>query len=161
MNTRPLQFFTIMFVALSMSMAFCHLLEMPVRLQYDPGLWSSVTNVAGTYRFFGPPVGAILEGGAWVLAVIWAIVARKQSRAVFYLALLGALCMVLTQVAWWSFVFPVNKLMVTWTPDSLPENFAALRNQWEYTHAARAVLQITGLGLIVSSALLNSYSNVR
>jgi hypothetical protein len=43
---------------------------------------------------------------------------------------------------------------VIWTPEVLPSNFADLRNQWEYTHAARAVLQIIGLGAIVASVLV-------
>lgn len=156
MGLKILQFFTILFVALSMSMAVCHLLEMPVRLGYAPALWSRVTNIEGTYRLFGPPVGAVLEGGAWILAVVLAFLSRMKRRAVFYLVLLGVLCMVLTQVAWWTFVFPVNNQMVDWTPTSLPADFAALRNQWEYTHAARAVLQIIGLGAIVWSVLIES-----
>lgn len=107
----------------------------------------------GTYRFFGPPVGAVLEGGAWISAVVLAVLSRKQRRAVSYLALFGAACMVMAQVAWWSCVFPVNAQMETWRPDALPSNFAALRQQWEYTHAGRALLQVLGLGAIVGSVL--------
>jgi hypothetical protein len=43
--------------------------------------------------------------------------------------------------------------MVNWTPESLPANFEELRDQWEYTHAARAILQIFGLGALVLSVL--------
>jgi cytochrome bd-type quinol oxidase subunit 2 len=153
MKVKVLQFFTLMLVALSMGMALCHLLEMPVRLGYEPELWSRVTNVEVIYRLFGSPLGAALEGGAWVTAVAWAVLARKRSRAVFRLALAGAACMVLAQVAWWTFVFPVNQEMAGWAPGALPADFAELRSQWEYTHAARAVLQIASLGLIVASVL--------
>jgi hypothetical protein len=51
-------FVTLMLTALSMGMAFCHLMEMLPRLKYAPALWSWVTNIEGTYRLFGPPVGA-------------------------------------------------------------------------------------------------------
>lgn len=86
--------------------------------------------------------------------MVLALLSRKKQRPVFYLVLLGAACMILTQVAWWTFVLPVNNEMVIWTPEVLPSNFADLRNQWEYTHAARAVLQIIGLGAIVASVLV-------
>jgi len=43
--------------------------------------------------------------------------------------------------------------MVNWTPESLPANFEELRDQWEYTYAARAILQIFGLGALVLSVL--------
>src|SRR5215212_1687848 len=125
-----------MLTALSVGMALCHLMEMPARRNYAPALWSRVTNVEGTYRLFGPPVGAAIEGGALSTAVVLSIFVRKR-RPAFALTRAGAACMAAAQVAWWLFVFPVNSKMVNWTPESLPENFTELRIQWEYTHAAR------------------------
>ena len=112
-----------MLTALSLGMAFGHLMEMPARRNYTPALWSRVTNIEGTYRLFGPPVGASIEGGALITAVVLSIFVRKRSR------------------------------MVNWTPESLPANFTELRDQWEHTHAARAILQIVGLGSLVLSVL--------
>lgn len=146
---------TLMLVSLSTGMAFCHLLEMPARLDYDWALWIRVTVLEGTYANFGPPVGATLEGGAWIMAVVFAYLMRKKPTA-FRFASLGAACIVAAQVAWWVFVFPVNNQMVDWTTDVIPDDFAALRNQWEYAHAARAVLQITGLGSLLLSLLHES-----
>jgi hypothetical protein len=114
-----------------------------------------VTNIEGTYRIFGPPVGASIEGGALIKAVVLSILVRKR-RPASGLTLVGAACMVAAQVAWWLFVFPVNSQMVNWTPESLPANFTELRDQWEYTHAARAILQIFGLGSLVLSVLAES-----
>ena len=138
--------------ALSVGMALGHLMEMPARRNYAPALWSRVTNIEGTYRLFGPPVGASIEGGALSTAVVLSIFVRKR-RPAFALTLFGAACMAAAQVAWWLFVFPVNSQMVNWTPESLPANFTELRDQWEYTHGARAILQIVGLGSLVLSVL--------
>jgi hypothetical protein len=146
------RFVTLMLTAFSMGMAFCHLMEMPARLNYAPALWSRVTNIEGTYRLFGPSVGASIEGGASITAVILSILVRKR-RPAFVLTQVGAACMAAAQVAWWLFIFPVNSRMVDWAPESLPENFKELRDQWEYTHAARAILQIVGLGSLVLSSL--------
>lgn len=150
---RVLRFLTILFVALSTGMAFCHLLEMPARLDYEPALWSLVTNVEGTYRWFGSPVGAAIESGAWMSAVALAVWSRRRGRAAFVLASISAGAMIAAQVAWWSFVFPVNQQMLTWTPESLPSNFDELRLQWESTHACRAILQIGALSTATLSSL--------
>lgn len=147
------RFVTIMFVALSMGMALCHLLEMPMRLGYDAGLWAHVTKVENTYRYFGPPLGAIIEAGAWISAVALAALSRHAPSGIFVPALLGAVCMVAAQLLWWTLVAPVNARMVGWTTEALPLDFDALRKQWEYAHAVRAVLQIGALGLIVAAAL--------
>jgi hypothetical protein len=146
------RFVTLMLTALSVGMALCHLMERPARRNYAPALWSRVTNVEGTYRLFGPPVGASIEGGALIAAVALSIFVRKR-RPAFTLTLFGAACMAAVQVAWWLFVFPVNSQMVNWTPGSLPANFTELRDKWERTHAARAILQIVGLGSLVLSVL--------
>jgi hypothetical protein len=127
-------------------------MKMPPRRNYNPALWSRVTNIEGTYRFFGPPVGAAIEGGALITVVVLSIFVRKR-RPAFALTRVGAVCMAAAQVAWWLFVFPVNSRMVNWTPESLPENFTKLRDQWEYTHATRAILQIVGLGSLILSVL--------
>lgn len=154
-NLKAAQFVSVMLVALSMSLAVCHLFEMPVRLEYSPALWITVTNVAETYRFFGPPIGAALEGGAWLSAVVLAVVSRKHGPAVFRLAALGAALAVAAQIVWWSFVFPVNTQMAGWVPDAVPAGFADLRAQWEVAHAVRALLQIGTLAALVASALLH------
>jgi Domain of unknown function (DUF1772) len=146
------RFVTLMLTALSVGMALCHLMELPARRNYAPALWSRVTNVEGTYRLFGPPVGASIEGGALITAVVLSIFVRKR-RPAFTLMLFGAACMAAAQVAWWLFVFPVNSQMVHWTPESLPADFTKLRDQWEHTHAARAILQMVGLGSLVLSVL--------
>ncbi len=152
------RFITLMLTALSVGMALGHLMEMPARRDYAPALWSRVTNIEGTYRLFGPPVGAAIEGGALIAAVVLSIFVRKR-RPAFALTLFGAACMAAAQVAWWLFVFPVNSRMVNWTPESLPADFTKLRDQWEYTHAARAILQIVGLGALVLSALAETPTN--
>lgn len=146
------RFVTLMLTALSLGMAFGHLMEMPARRNYTPALWSRVTNIEGTYRLFGPPVGASIEGGALITAVVLSIFVRKR-RPAFTPTLVGAAFTAAAQVAWWLFVFPVNSRMVNWTPESLPANFTELRDQWEHTHAARAILQIVGLGSLVLSVL--------
>ncbi|WP_461054419.1 hypothetical protein [Spirosoma arcticum] len=42
------------------------------------------------------------------------------------------------------------------TPETLPIDWTSLRNQWEYTHAARAYLHIVALGALVISILVET-----
>jgi hypothetical protein len=142
-----------MFTALSMGMAFGgHLLQLPARMSYDAPLWRSTQSM---YRLFGPPIGAIVEGGAWLTSVVLAVFVRKR-RPAFRWTVGGAACFVLAQVLWWLFVFPVNNHMKNWTPDTMPADWMRWRAQWEFTHAVRAILQITGLGALLYSVLVET-----
>jgi hypothetical protein len=48
-----------------------------------------------------------------------------------------------TQVLFWSFTFPVNRVTENWT--LLPDNWAQLRARWEYSHAASATLELVAV----------------
>jgi hypothetical protein len=140
---------TVMFVSLSMSMAFCHLLQLLPRMSYDAELWRATQSM---YRMFGPPVGSIIEIGALVLAAILTYLVR-QRRPAFSWTLVCAVCLFAAQAAWWLLINPVNNVMIHWTMDSIPADWARYREQWEYTHAARAILQIAALGALTISLL--------
>jgi hypothetical protein len=66
-------------------------------------------------------------------------------------AMLSLLCVVGTQVIFWSFTFPVNQETQNWTV--LPSNWAHLRAQWEYSHAAGAGLNLIAYVALVIAAL--------
>jgi len=76
---------------------------------------------------------------------------RNQPK-VFALTLVAFLCIVGTQVVFWTFTFPANQQTSNWTV--LPENWMALRTQWEYSHAASAFLNL--IALIALIALIGS-----
>ena len=48
-----LRLFTLLLAALSLGLSFCHLMEMPVRLRWEPELWMQTTNFGGLYFLFG------------------------------------------------------------------------------------------------------------
>jgi hypothetical protein len=64
----------------------------------------------------------------------------------------------MAHVIWWIFINPVNAEVSTWVPDAIPADWMRYRSQWEYTHAARAVLQIMGLSALVISVLAETPS---
>ena len=145
-----------MLTALSLGPALSHLLELPAKMIYDGALWLTVSKTL--YATFGT-VGAAFEVGAVVATVVLAILVRLR-RPAFGWTILAAACVILTHAAFWIWLAPVNATIAALTLETLPADWMALRNQWEYTHAARAALQIVALGALTLSILVETPANV-
>ncbi len=143
---------TIMLTALSLGPALGHLLELPAKMIYDSALWLTVSKTL--YATFGT-VGAAFEVGAVITTLGLAILVR-QRRPAFEWTILAAVCVALTHAAFWIWLAPVNATIAVLTPETLPADWMGLRDQWEYTHAARAVLQIIALGALAISILVET-----
>ncbi len=157
MHVRALRLLTIMLTALSMGVALCHLLEMPAKLTYDPALWLTLLHTLYPPAF--GTIGGAAEVGAVVATIVLAVVVRRR-RPAFDWTLAGALCLLAAHAAFWIWVAPVNATMGAAPPHAPPANWMALRDQWEYTHAARAILQVIALGAFVVSILVETPTQV-
>jgi hypothetical protein len=144
---------TIMLTALSLGPAFAHLLELPAKVTFDGALWLELLHALYPPAFGTP--GALFEVSAVVTAIgLTILVCQCQRRPAFVWTLVGTLFLAASYAAFWVWVAPVNEAMALLTPETLPANWMDLRNQWEYTHAARAGLQLIGLGALVFSVLV-------
>ncbi|WP_412756828.1 hypothetical protein [Legionella bozemanae] len=47
------------------------------------------------------------------------------------------------------------------SPETLPHDWTRLRDQWEFAHASRAILQIVALAVLVISILIELPPRVR
>jgi hypothetical protein len=63
--------------------------------------------------------------------------------------LTALLSLVGTQIIFWTFTYPADQQTNNWTV--LPGDWVRLRNQWEYSHARSA-----GLNLLAGAALILS-----
>ena len=142
---------TILLAALSMGTVLCHLLEMPAKLTYTGALW--LTLLQTLYPPLFGKVGAFFEVGAIVSAWILAYLLRLR-RSAFIWTVAGALCLLVAHAAFWLWIAPVNSTMAPLTPDTLPADWMTLRDQWEFTHTARAILQFAGLAALICSVLV-------
>lgn len=141
---------TIMLTAVLMTMGFTHLWQLPPRMVYDGALWLDTLTF---YIKFGPAgPGPVIEV-ATILATAVLLGLVRRRRPAFAFTLMALVALVLSTAAWWLFVYPVNRELLTWTADTLPQNWMDFRNQWEYTNAARAGLMFLALGALVYSAL--------
>lgn len=142
---------TILFTALSMAASFAHLLEMPAKLRLDGETWAQLLHTLYAPGF--GTVGAACEVGAVVAIVALAVLVRRRREA-FRWTLFAAALVLSAHAAFWLLVDPVNRTMAATTPDALPPNWPALRDRWEFTHGARAILQIVALAALVRSLLV-------
>jgi hypothetical protein len=88
-----------------------------------------------------------------MLVRIWRLLTIMLAALTMGVALCHALCLAAAHAAFWIWIAPVNAMLVPLTPETLPGNWTALRDRWEYTHTAREILQIAALGFLVFSIL--------
>jgi len=133
--SRVLWFAGLVLVTLIFGLAFAHVMELPGKLRLDGPTWLIVQQ--NLYIGFGPlaavvePVGVIV---AWVLA--W----KLRRRRGFAIAVSAALCVSVGLVEWALVVAPMNARLNAWTTATLPPDWTACRDQWEFGHALHAML---------------------
>jgi hypothetical protein len=138
-------FLSIACVALALVPAGAHLAELPHKFKLSAHDYLVVQQLYAGWSIFGVIVScALLSTG--VLTVV-----ERREPAILTAALLAFLCILGTQVAFWVFTQPANRATRNWT--MLPENWMQLRNQWEYSHAASAVLNLVALFALIYAAV--------
>ncbi|MGZ5127578.1 MAG: DUF1772 domain-containing protein [Burkholderiales bacterium] len=145
MKLTAARFFSLLFAALALAPALAHLLELPNKINLSRGDYLTVQQIYEGWALLG-----FVVAGALLSTLILMIMVRNRPKA-FALSVVAFLCIVGTQVVFWSFTFPANQQTINWTV--LPENWMALRTQWEYSHAASAVLNLIALIALIGSVL--------
>jgi hypothetical protein len=140
------RFLSLLFAALALAPAAAHLLELPNKIGLSREDYLTVQQLYRGWALLG-----VVVIGALVSTLAYAVVARKQ-RKPLTLAVIAFLCIAGTQALFWTLTFPANQLTVNWTV--LPDNWAALRSQWEYSHAASALLNLAALIALIFSVLI-------
>jgi hypothetical protein len=127
---------------------------MPAKLKLDGESWYATQFLyQGWGAFFGPIEALTLLVTAWWL---WTARSRTAGRGSLAMALA---CYVGMQLCFWTFNFPVNTAVASWTPASLPPDWSASRATWEWSHATRAVLAFVALVCLQRAALLDHDSS--
>lgn len=148
MGLNTARFFSFLFVALVLAPAMAHLLELPNKIGLSREDYLIVQNlpwlgVTGHCR----RRGAAVDAGSGDHG-------PPPAPRVFALTLAAFLCALAAHVVFWIFTFPTNRETSNWTV--LPENWMTLRAQWEYSHAAGAVLNLVVFIMLVLSVLVRS-----
>jgi len=89
---------------------------------------------------------------AMVLVVALAVIERRNRRTLILLvvaAVLLAISGVVTRFG----NQPINELVMSWTPDTLPANWEAIRDSWRSFHLVRVITSVAALATL-SAALV-------
>lgn len=139
-------FVTVILTALLMGTSFAHTLEMPPKMTVDGVLWMTFQHTLYPYFAYA---GAPVELGSIIGAAGLSFLLRGKHPG-FYHALVATICLATAFfVVWLIFTNAVNAETAKWTADSIPADWAKWRRQWEYSHAIRFVLHLTGFALLL------------
>ena len=138
-------FLSLLFVALALGPAMAHSLELLNKINLPRDNYLIVQQI---YR--GWDLLAIVVFRA-LLSTLGLSITVRRDRNAFIFALIAFLCIVGTQIVFWTYTYPTNQITNNWT--TLPENWAALRRQWEYSHATSALLNVLAMISVSISVL--------
>lgn len=152
MVLRIWRFITLILAALTMGTAYAHALELPAKMHYDATFWTTINQ--SLYWGFGHIGGAIEGITVFLAAPILTFLVRKR-HPTFRWTLAGTICFAFAFfVVFLVFTEPMNREIFQWSSQSVPTNWTQVRNQWEYSHVARFVLQLLGLCALQVSLLV-------
>jgi hypothetical protein len=145
MGTRTIGFLAIVLMALALVPAGAHLFEMPSKMTLGRDAYFTVQQIYAGWALFG-----IVLFGALGTNLALAVALRRQHGA-FLLALFGFAAMATNLAVFFLWTFPANQATTNWT--EIPAHWEALRAQWEYSHAANALLTFAGFCAVTLASL--------
>jgi hypothetical protein len=145
MSIRILQFIAIILTALALVPGGAHALEMVHKLALDQDRYMVVQSI---YRGWAL-LGIVLIGALAANGVLAFRTRRRTVPSTFAAA--AAVLIAITLAVFFTWTFPANQLTGNWT--ITPVDWQTLRAQWEYSHAANAVLTFLALCATTVSAL--------
>jgi hypothetical protein len=128
------RFLSLLFVALALAPSAAHLLALPNKIALPANEYAVVQQIYRGWALLGiVVVAALLATAAYVLLL-------RSLQQPYALAALALACLLAAQAVFWLFTYPVNQQTQNWT--TLPPQWSELRAQWEYSHAAGALLNL-------------------
>jgi hypothetical protein len=137
MALRMVQFLALLLTALALVPAGAHLFELPHKISLPRDAYLTVQSIYAGWAWFG-----IIDLAALIMNVVLANMLRQQRPAVYF-ATAAAICFVVFFVIFFTWTFPANQVTSNWT--TVPDNWSRLRQKWEYSHAANAVVMLIAL----------------
>lgn len=159
-----LQVLAVMLVAIAMSLALAHALELPGKLRLAKEQYLAVQPIyypGFTYGGVAEPVG--------LLVLIGLLVVTPFGRTTFWLTAGAFLALLAMHAAYWLLTHPVNNFWLKdvkltdatsgffafdplkRTGDSGEPDWTQLRDRWEFSHVVRAGFGLVSLILLVTA----------
>jgi hypothetical protein len=143
---KVVQFLALALTALALVPSGAHLFEFPNKMSLGAEQYFIVQHIYRGWSLFGfVLIGALIANLALALLL-------RGPGAPFALALFAFFCIALTLVVFFIWTFPANQATNNWT--TIPNNWEELRRQWEYSHAANAVVTFAAFCSVALSSLM-------
>lgn len=145
MAAQIVRFFSLLFVGLTLAPGLAHVLQLPNKMSLSGEDYLRVQQLYAGWALLG-----VVVLGALISTFVLTVLVRARLRQ-FALACIAFGSVLVTQVIFWMFTFPVNQETHNWT--TLPVNWMTLRECWEYSHATAAVFDLIAFIAIVLAVL--------
>jgi hypothetical protein len=142
---RLTQFLAIVLTALALVPAGAHLFALPNKITLAQDQYFVVQNMYRGWALFGIVLFAALAANFALALIVF------YQATPFGLAALAFLCGGATVVIFFVWTYPANLATNNWT--QVPENWEMLRTEWEYSHAANAIILFVAMCAVTLSVL--------
>ncbi|MGC2201026.1 MAG: hypothetical protein WA633_12895 [Stellaceae bacterium] len=123
-----------------------HLFELPNKIGLSPQQYFIVRSIYRGWALFGFVIFAAIGANLLAALDLW------RRRKPFGLSLAASLILALTLLVFFEWTYPANQATNNWT--LMPRDWEVLRAQWEFSHAANAILTFIALCCAAFSAML-------
>lgn len=137
-------FVSLLLTAVAVAPGLAHLLELPNKIGLPAEQYLVAQQIYRGWALLGVVLFAALAAAATLATLL-----RRRGEP--YGAALAAAALMLGALAvFFVFTFPANRATGDWT--ALPDDWRAIRAQWEYSHAAAALLWLGAFAALCASA---------
>jgi hypothetical protein len=143
---RILQFVAIILTALALVPGGAHLFELPHKISLPEEQYFVVQSIYRGWALFGTVIIAAIAANL-VLAFMF-----FRRRRPFWPSLAAGLILAGALIVFFGWTYPANQVSDNWTV--IPSDWEALRQQWEWSHAANAILTFIALCCATLSGVL-------
>ena len=145
MPLKVVQFLALALTALALVPSGAHLFALANKIDLVAEQYFIVQSISRGWSLFG-----IVLIGALIANLALALLLRGRG-APFVLARFALLSMALTLVVFFIWTYPANQATNNWT--MIPDHWEQLRREWEYSHAANAVVTFAAFCAVTLSVL--------
>jgi hypothetical protein len=157
------QILALLFVALAMAFAVAHAAELPGKMRLDRDTYLATQTVYSP----GFTIGGMSEPASIIVLAVLAVITPTRFPGLWW-TLAALACMLAMQAVYWLATHPVNRF---WLRNqelgrtsraffdlggdaAAASDWRVMRNGWEYSHVARAVLAVIGFLCLSVAATL-------
>jgi heme/copper-type cytochrome/quinol oxidase subunit 1 len=143
---RVLQLAAVILTALALVPGGTHLFELPHKIGLPQEQYFIVQSLYRGWSLFGAVIIAAIIANLALALMLW----RRDRQ--FWPSFAAGLILAGTLAIFFEWTYPANQATNNWT--MMPPDWDALRSQWEWSHAANAVLTFMALCCTSLSAVL-------